>query len=103
MGGLVLLVRFRRTGRRSSGFMARPAPQRRSRGGPMRTFPLLRTVVAAALVSVALAGGASALEVGQKAPDFALNGVDGKPVKLSDLTAKGPVVIYTFIAAFTPT
>ena len=28
---------------------------------------------------------------------------DGKPVKLSDLTAKGPVVIYTFIAAFTPT
>ena len=48
----------------------------------MRTFPLLRTVVAAALVSVALADGASALEVGQKAPDFALNGVDGKPVKL---------------------
>ena len=69
----------------------------------MRTFPLLRTVVAAALVSVALAGGASAREVGQKAPDFALNGVDGKPVKLSDLTAKGPVVIYTFIAAFTGT
>ena len=66
-------------------------------------YPLLRTVVAAALVSVALAGRASALEVGQKAPDFALNGVDGKPVKLSDLTAKGPVVIYTFIAAFTPT
>ena len=63
----------------------------------MRTFPLLRTVVAA------LAAGASALEVGQKAPDFALTGVDGKPVKLSDLTAKGPVVIYTFIAAFTPT
>jgi cytochrome oxidase Cu insertion factor (SCO1/SenC/PrrC family) len=69
----------------------------------MHAFPLLRTVVAAALVSVALAGGASALEVGQQAPDFALNGVDGKPVKLSDLTAKGPVVIYTFIAAFTPT
>ena len=69
----------------------------------MRTFPLLRTVVAAALVSVALASGVSALEVGQQAPDFALNDVDGKPVKLSDLTAKGPVVIYTFIAAFTPT
>jgi thioredoxin-dependent peroxiredoxin len=69
----------------------------------MRTFPLLRTVVAAALVSVALTDEVSALEVGQKAPDFALNGVDGKPVKLSDLTAKGPVVIYTFIAAFTPT
>ncbi len=69
----------------------------------MQTSLLLRSVVAAALICVALVGGAGALEVGQKAPDFALNGVDGKPVKLSDLTAKGPVVIYTFIAAFTPT
>lgn len=64
---------------------------------------LLRSVVATVLTSLALVGGVSALEVGQKAPDFALNGVDGKPVKLSDLTAKGPVVIFTFIAAFTPT
>ena len=69
----------------------------------MRTSLLVRNIVAAVLVSAALVGGAGALEVGQKAPDFALNGVDGKPVKLSDLTAKGPVVIYTFIAAFTPT
>ncbi len=69
----------------------------------MRTSLLLRSIVAAALISVALVGGAGALEVGQKAPDFALNGIDGKPVKLSDLTAKGPVVLYTFIAAFTPT
>ena len=43
------------------------------------------------------------LEVGQKAPDFTLNGTDGKPVKLSELTAKGPIVLYTFIAAFTGT
>ena len=69
----------------------------------MRTRLVLRSLVATTLVSLALVGGASALEVGEKAPDFALNGVDGKPVKLSDLTAKGPVVIYTFIAAFTPT
>ena len=69
----------------------------------MRTSLLLRSIVAAALTSLALVSAASALEVGQKAPDFALNGVDGKPVKLSDLTAKGPVVIFTFIAAFTPT
>ena len=65
-----------------------------------------RTVVVALLMLVAgllPVGAASALEVGQQAPDFALNGTDGKPVKLSDLTAKGPVVIYTFIAAFTPT
>ena len=69
----------------------------------MRTSLLLRGIVASALTGLALVGAASALEVGQKAPDFALNGVDGKPVKLSDLTAKGPVVIFTFIAAFTPT
>ena len=64
---------------------------------------ITRALVLSVLSVMALAGAASALEVGQKAPDFALNGIDGKPVKLSDLTAKGPVVIYTFIAAFTPT
>jgi hypothetical protein len=69
----------------------------------MRIRLLLWSFVAVALVSLALVGAASALDVGEKAPDFALNGVDGKPVKLSDLTAKGPVVVYTFIAAFTPT
>jgi len=69
----------------------------------MRRSLLLRSFVAAALIGVAFAGVASALEVGQKAPDFTLNGTDGKPVKLSELTAKGPVVVYTFIAAFTPT
>jgi AhpC/TSA family protein len=69
----------------------------------MRTRLRLWSLAATALVSLAVVGQASALEVGQKAPDFALNGVDGKPVKLSELTAKGPVVVYTFIAAFTPT
>jgi AhpC/TSA family protein len=69
----------------------------------MRTSLLLRSIVAAALTSLTLVGAAGALEVGQKAPEFALNGVDGKPVTLSELTAKGPVVLFTFIAAFTPT
>ena len=67
----------------------------------MRTSLLLRGIVAVALASLALVGAVSALEVGQKAPDFALPGPDGKPVKLSELTAKGPVVLYTFIQAFT--
>jgi peroxiredoxin Q/BCP len=58
---------------------------------------------AAALVTVLLAGTASALQVGDKAPDFTLTGADGKPVKLADLLGKGPVVIYTFIQAFTGT
>jgi peroxiredoxin Q/BCP len=67
------------------------------------TRGVTRTVVLTAVVVLLLAGAAAALEVGQKAPEFSLNGTDGKPVKLSELTAKGPVVIYTFIAAFTPT
>jgi AhpC/TSA family len=67
------------------------------------TRAVTRALVLSALAVMTLGGVASALEVGQKAPEFALNGTDGKPVKLSDLTAKGPVVLYTFIAAFTPT
>jgi hypothetical protein len=56
-----------------------------------------------ALFAVLLAGSAEALEVGQKAPDFTLPGPGNKPVKLTELTAKGPVVLYTVIQAFTPT
>jgi thioredoxin-dependent peroxiredoxin len=57
-----------------------------------------------ALVAVAVfAGAAGAVEVGQKAPDFTLPSSTGKDVKLSDLEAKGPVVVYTFIQAFTGT
>jgi hypothetical protein len=50
-----------------------------------------------------LTTSAAALEIGQKAPDFTLAAPDGKQVKLGDLLAKGPVVIYTFIQAFTGT
>ena len=57
-------------------------------------------LVLMAALSLAPATAVLALEVGDKAPDFTLNGPDGKPVKLTDLTGKGPVVIYTFVAAF---
>ena len=66
----------------------------------------MRTVMAvmvAAVLGLGLAAPAHALNVGDKAPDFTLNGPDGQPVKLADLTAKGPVVLYTFVAAFTST
>ncbi len=53
-----------------------------------------------AMACLVLAAEASALEVGQKAPDFTLPGSGGKEVKLSDLLGKGPVVIFTFIQAF---
>ena len=63
----------------------------------------LRAALVSALVGLVVVGPADALEVGQNAPDFALAGTDGKPVKLAELTAKGSVVIYTFIQAFTGT
>jgi hypothetical protein len=59
-----------------------------------------------ALAVLLTAGAAQALAVGDKAPDFALAKVadrNAPPVKLSELTAKGPVVLYTFIQAFTAT
>ncbi len=66
-----------------------------------RAIPLL--VAALLLTGPSLVGPVAALEVGQKAPDFTLPGPGGKQVKLSDLTAKGPVVLFTFIQAFTGT
>jgi len=52
------------------------------------------------VTGLVLAGPVTALELGQKAPDFTLQGPGGKEVKLADLLGKGPVVIYTFIQAF---
>ena len=69
----------------------------------MRT---VRLAVIALVVAVAVGlpvGSALALAVGDKAPEFTLVGPGNKPVKLSELTDKGPVVIYTFIQAFTNT
>lgn len=66
----------------------------------MRMRPI---VLAGALLSLVMAGPAAALEVGQKAPDFTIAGTGGKQVKLSEMLGKGPIVIYTFIQAFTGT
>jgi peroxiredoxin len=68
----------------------------------MRQRRVVLTIVAL-VVSLALAGASEALQVGDRAPDFTLAGPGGKQVKLSELTAKGPVVLYTFIQAFTNT
>jgi peroxiredoxin Q/BCP len=40
--------------------------------------------------------------VGDKAPDFTLPGTEGKPVTLSKLLEKGPVLLAFFPKAFTP-
>lgn len=64
---------------------------------------VLRVVALAVALAAVLPATAPALEVGQKAPDFTLPAPGNKPVKLSELTAKGPVVVYTLIQAFTGT
>lgn len=63
----------------------------------------LGIALAAGALVLGLVTAAPALEVGQKAPDFTLAAPGGKTVKLSDLLGKGPVVLYTFIQAFTKT
>ena len=69
------------------------------------TPPLIAALLLVGLGVAVLgsAGPAAALEVGQKAPDFTLPGPGNKPGTLSELTAKGPVVVFTFIQAFTNT
>ncbi len=58
-------------------------------------------LLAMAMATLILVVEARALEVGQPAPDFTLPAPGGKQIKLTDLLGKGPVVIYTFIQAFT--
>jgi hypothetical protein len=65
-------------------------------------------ILAVAMLALGLTGPlaalpASALEVGQKAPDFTVVAPGNKQIKLSDMLGKGPVVVYTFIQAFTAT
>ncbi len=68
-----------------------------------RRRELIGGILVGVVAGLLLPGPVSALEVGQKAPDFTLAGPGNKPVKLADLLGKGPVVIYTFIQAFTAT
>jgi len=68
-----------------------------------RTRRSIQGTLIGLVAALLLATSAAALEVGQKAPEFTLADPAGKQVKLSDLLAKGPVVIYTFIQAFTGT
>jgi hypothetical protein len=69
----------------------------------MRRRTLVRGALGAVLAAALVTADAGALAVGDKAPDFTLPGPGNKPVKLADLLGKGPVVVYTFIQAFTAT
>ena len=62
----------------------------------------LTRVMLSALVAVMALGSqlAAALEVGDKAPDFALQASDGKTYSLSEFSGDKPVVIAFFPKAF---
>ena len=64
-------------------------------------------VVMATLVSVVLllfaAGQSMALQVGDKAPEFALPATTAESIKLTDFLGKKLVVLFFYIGAFTRT
>ena len=65
----------------------------------------LRRLTAGLLLGCAVlfAGGAPAVEVGDKAPAFALASTTGKEIKLADFAGKQNVVVWFYIGAFTNT
>lgn len=63
-----------------------------------------RIAVAVALLSIGLwmmPLPATALEVGDKAPDFLMHSTVGETVRLSDFQGKKHVLLFFFLAAFT--
>src|SRR5688500_6942142 len=64
---------------------------------------ILATLTVAAMFTVVLSaqGPAVTLKVGDQAPDFTLQGSDGKPYPLADYRGKKAVVIAWFLKAFT--
>lgn len=52
---------------------------------------------------LAFSGAASALEVGEKAPNFELTSTQGGKFKLSDVAGKKNVIVQFYVLDFTPT
>ena len=64
----------------------------------------LRSLCFGMLFGLSLAAGAArAIDVGQKAPEFALPSSTGKEIKLADFAGKKAVVLFFYIGAFTNT
>jgi len=60
-------------------------------------------VLIVALVVLGSMAPAAALDVGDKAPDFALPATTAEKLSLSELVGKKTIVLFGFIGAFTPT
>lgn len=68
----------------------------------MRTYSFIAAFVLA-LCLIGLPGLATAMEVGEKAPDFELVSTKDGKFKLSSLAGKKNVVIQFYVLDFTPT
>lgn len=64
-----------------------------------------RSVITLLFVAAAVlcAGSSTALQVGDKAPSFALPATTAEKIELADYLGKKPVVLFFFIGAFTKT
>ena len=59
--------------------------------------------IALAFSLLALSGAATAVEIGEKAPDFELASTQGGKFKLSEVTGKKNVIVQFYVLDFTPT
>ena len=62
----------------------------------------IRTLLVGSLLLAAVSQS-SALQVGDKAPDFTLPATTAESIKLADYLGKKPVVLFFYIGAFTNT
>ena len=62
---------------------------------------LMTTGLLAGLVLVLCSGSVTALEVGDKAPDFSLPATTAERVSLADYLGKQHVVVFFYVYAFT--
>lgn len=59
----------------------------------LRIFKIISLLLALAIASSSFSASVVGPGVGQKAPEFSINDLQGKPVKLQDLTSKGYVML----------